>query len=355
MIATIKNKIVFRVDSSFKIATGHVMRCLTLAEKLRKEKAEVVFICRDLEGNIIDRIEKENFVVKQLPKPSKKILFPKFFSYQDWLEVDWKEDAKQVKEILESLGKNITLIIDHYSINQNWQKSIRGNVAEIIVIDDLANRKLDCDIIINQNLYYDYQSSYDNLVPQNCQKFLGPSYAILREQFYQIKKRKRKEVKNILIFFGGIDPDNLTLKAVNASLEAEQKLSIKFNILVIGAKNKYQMQIKNICKENGFEYQAYIESMAKIMHGVDLSIGGGGSTTWERCYLNLPAIVISLADNQTKVCQALQNYGVIKYLGNSQNITQKTITASLIEVCNNFNFKMLDFPSKFKELIKNIL
>ena len=345
-----QNKIVFRADSSLQIATGHIMRCLALANKLKNTK-EIIFICRNLDGNIIDRIKQEGFQIKLLPAPTGNLNSAN--QYENWLAVPWKQDLGETKEILVDLGEDITLIIDHYGLDEKWELAIKNYVNKIIVIDDLANRKHHCNIIIDQNLYHNYQNRYNNLVPKNCRRFLGPEYTILREQFYQIKKRKRAEIKNILVFFGGIDADNLSLKSIEAIIKA-QKNGFEFNIKIIGGKNNHQQQIKNICQINEFDYHDYVDNMAEIMNWTDLAIGAGGTTTWERCLLNLPAIVISLADNQVEICKNLDNLGIIKYLGISQNITQELIASSLIEVCNNFNFKMLDYSPKIDELIENI-
>ncbi|MBT4922788.1 MAG: UDP-2,4-diacetamido-2,4,6-trideoxy-beta-L-altropyranose hydrolase [Rickettsiales bacterium] len=346
--------IVFRVDSSFKIATGHVMRCLTLAKYLSKHRDRIVFICRDLDGNISERITKEGFELKLLPKP-KSEMAKSGNEYDNWFEVSLEEDVMQVQEILAEFGTNITLIIDHYSIDQKWHRAIRGFVDKIVVIDDLANRPHDCDIIIDQNLYHNFEHRYDDLVPANSQKFLGQNYAILREQFYDIEKRKRSQVKNILIFFGGIDLDNFTLQSINAVLEVDQNECANFNVIVIGAKNNYQQEITDLCIKHKFEYKSYVDNMAEVMNWADLSIGAGGTTSWERCYLNLPAIIISLADNQNEICQTLSDFGMARYLGNSQNVVQKAITSSLLEIYNDFNFQMLDCPSKLPHLVKQLL
>lgn len=349
------SKIIFRVDSSLKIATGHVMRCLTLANALKNSQVEIIFICRDLEGNIIDRIKQSNFIVKILPKPNKPITLALENPYLEWLEVNLSEDVKQTKEIISKLETKPTLIIDHYAINEIWENEIRELVNKIIVIDDLANRKHNCNILVDQNLYHNYQTRYDNLVPKNCQKFLGPEYAILREQFFKIKPRKRTEVKNILVCFGGIDPDNITLKAVKAIIEAKKTLKINFNVIVIGAKNNYQEEVRQICRESKFEYKNYVNDMAKVMHWADLTIGAGGSMSWERCYMNLPSIVISVAENQIGICQTLDDKGVIKYLGDNSNVDQENVAFEVINSYNNINFKLLNYSSKFIELVKNIL
>ena len=237
-----ENRIIFRTDSSLQIATGHVMRCLTLAKILQERGRDVLFICRDLKGNITERIKERGFDVKILPKPHKKLNHNSLDQYLEWLGVDLMCDANQTKEILCKLGKNNILIIDHYAINYLWENEVKNYIKKIIVIDDLANREHNCDIIIDQNLYDNYQNRYDNLVQDDCKKFLGPDYAILREEFFQLQPRVRNDIKNILIFFGGVDSDNLTLAAIKSVIS----LNCNLNIKVIGASNAHQELIKNI-------------------------------------------------------------------------------------------------------------
>jgi len=345
-----ENKIIFRVDSSFQIATGHVMRCLTLAKILQEKGGSVIFICRDLRGNIIERIKEEGFKVEILSKPNKKLEYNDLDDYLKWLEVDLIQDAIETKNILQKSGKNNILIIDHYAIDYSWEDEVKNYTNKIIIIDDLANRKHNCDILIDHNLYQNYQNRYDNLVSKDCQKLLGPDYAILRKEFYELQPRIRTEVKNILIFFGGIDNDNLTLRAINSIIRLESN----FNVKVIGAKNHHQEFIKNICQKNNFEYIAYSDKMAQIMNWADISIGAGGTTSWERCCLKLPAIVISAADNQIEICNILHKNKVIKYIGRGDCVKESDILSVLYNVMKNFDFNYLEVGTKLNDLINNI-
>ena len=351
------SRVIFRVDSSFKIATGHVMRCITLAKALKKKSSqvEVVFICRDLAGNIIERVKREGFSVEILPKPQSDILPSKENQYLQWLEVDLLEDFAQTKEVLQKYSQNSTLVIDHYAINETWEGKARDFVEKIVVIDDLANRVHDCDILIDQNFYHNYQDRYNDLVPKRCQKLLGPEYAILRDQFFQIKPRNRVKIENILVFFGGTDPQNVTLKAINGILKAQKDLGFDFEVTVIGAKNDYQEEIKAVCQENNLKYKSYVENMAQIMNWADISIGAGGTTSWERCHMNLPAIVVSLADNQIEICNALDSEGVIKYLGSSEKVSEGDISSHLINIFHNFHFKTLNLSLNINKMVFNVL
>ena len=138
--------IAFRVDSSTQIASGHLMRCLTLAEKLNcKEK--IIFISRDLPGNISNLILKKGFKLTLLNNEDLDVSLK---GYEKWLTVRQEQDAKETIEAIKNLNLEL-LIVDSYAIDVKWEKMLRPSVKKIMVIDDLANRKHDCDILLDQN------------------------------------------------------------------------------------------------------------------------------------------------------------------------------------------------------------
>jgi len=308
-------KIYIRTDSSTEIGTGHVMRCLTLADILRGKGAEVKFICRDLPGNISDFIEKKGYFVYRLPYQGRKI--GQKNCYAHWLGADWSIDAEQTKDIIRQNNLIDWLIIDHYAIDINWERKLRPYVKKIMVIDDLANRPHDCDLLLDQNFYEDLEKRYDKLVPGHCVKLLGPKYALLRPEFIAARKKVKVRdgrVKRILVFFGGSDPTNETAKA----LEAIRMLNRPDIItdVVVGSANPRKEQIRLMCQSiQNTNFYCQVDNMALLMARADLAIGAGGGTTWERCCLGLPTIAISVADNQKEVLNVLHKYGVLWNLG----------------------------------------
>lgn len=183
---------VFRADASSLIGSGHVMRCLTLAHRLRKEQdAKVVFIMRKLSGNLIDVVRKQGFDVLVLPPADHDY---ELEDYGLWLTVPMKLDAQQTIEVLQHYlqenGCDVVdrLIVDSYALDEQWELMLRPYCREIMVIDDLANRRHDCDILLDQNFYLNKDVRYAGLVPENCKMLLGPEHALLREEFYEAKK-----------------------------------------------------------------------------------------------------------------------------------------------------------------------
>lgn len=287
-------KIVFRVDSSVDIGSGHYMRCLALASRLKK-KAEIFFVSRNLNGSLNSLAKKYGKLI-ELPKTQCK---QELSAYERWLTVTSEIDAAQTKEVISYLSADC-LIVDHYALGESWEKIMRPYVKKIMVIDDLANRKHDCDILLDQGHHQNILQRYEGLVPLDCKLLLGIKYLLLRREFYHAKTHKKirdGHVKNILVFFGGSDSTNETLK----TLQALKIMSCEDIIIqvVVGYANPNKIEIKKMCDKNkNMRYFCQVDYMADLMNQADLSIGAGGTAVWERIYLELPSLVIYVAENQ---------------------------------------------------------
>ncbi|MFD1446446.1 UDP-2,4-diacetamido-2,4,6-trideoxy-beta-L-altropyranose hydrolase [Oceanobacillus profundus] len=316
----------FRVDGSTKIGTGHVMRCLTLAEELRKNGHMVYFICRLHEGHLCNKISDKGFIVIKLNQPviyNNKSNQPKHAS---WLGLSQKQDVQEtIQSLISSKVIFDWIIIDHYAIDKTWEKEIRNHISNIMVIDDLADREHDCDILLDQNYYQNANTRYSNLVPFTCNLLLGPEYAILRDEFIDLRKlpKQKNKQKTILVSYGGSDPTNETLKAMNAIKKIHTTM-LKSHI-VIGPANTNIDSIKKHCDQNNFILHFNIDYMAKLMHEADFAICAGGSITWERYSLGLSGILTAIAINQIELCENLKKLGIDHYLGVSGMVTEQSI------------------------------
>lgn len=329
--------ILIRVDSSTLIGSGHLMRCLTLAERHRQNGDEVTFICRDLAGNLSGLVQDNGFKLVVLPRSNcDKILT----GYEKWLTVSQEQDAADVVKIIQQLGKVNRVVIDSYAIDEKWEKIVRPYTDELFVIDDLANRKHDCDILLDQNFYLNKDSRYIGLVPARCQLLLGPKYALLREEFYQAKekmKHNEEQLHNILVFYGGVDATDETSKAIKAlmMLKSNGELTdVKISI-VVGASNVRKDDIAVLCQKASFRYLCQVSNMAELMAKADLMLGAGGTTTWERCFLQLPSIVTAVAENQFQVCEDCATAGVIHYLGRWDEVIVDDICNAIRKFTNS--------------------
>lgn len=335
---------VIRVDSSIKIGSGHVMRCITLAKKLQKNAGyDVHFICRELEGNIIDVIAQNGFKVHRLPISNKKD--DRLTGYAEWLTVSQDEDAEDtIAIIIDIFEKEINykkvarLVIDSYAIDEQWENLLRPYTKEIFVIDDLANRKHNCDYLLDQNSYLNREHRYDGLVPKGCQLYLGHKYALLRDEFEEVKKSMRKRdghIRNIFVFYGGSDLTNETMKALQAMEMLGDRMNNIFINVIVGGSNPHKDDIRSFCeKYHNMRYYCQVNNIAQFMADADLALGAGGSTTWERLYLELPTIVTCIADNQRQLSEDCAKQGFIHYLGEYSAVTSDLVATYILKFVN---------------------
>jgi UDP-2,4-diacetamido-2,4,6-trideoxy-beta-L-altropyranose hydrolase len=305
--------VIFRVDASVHIGTGHVMRCLTLAKSLKDRGAEVNFICRKHDGNLIDKIIIEGFNVFELECLSEKKVETKQ-SYSYFLGVTQEQDAIDCKYILQLIKVDL-LIVDHYALDEEWHQCLNGHYSQLMVIDDLADRKFQCNILLNQNLGATLEEYKDRL-PNKCQLLIGCDYGLLRPEFLQLRARalyKRKytnSIDSILISMGGSDFENITfdvIKNINNSLEI---------VVILGASSPHIDMIRNYAVDKNITVLTDVDNMADLMVDADLAIGAGGSTSWERCCLGLPTLLYVTADNQKDVAVNLEKNGAVKIVKN---------------------------------------
>ncbi|HHU52398.1 MAG TPA: UDP-2,4-diacetamido-2,4,6-trideoxy-beta-L-altropyranose hydrolase [Firmicutes bacterium] len=375
-------KVFIRADASTQIGTGHVMRCLTLAGDLKLLGMEVSFISRVLPGDLCDYVESKGFKVYRLNTVENRD-----GDYWEWLTENWLEDARKTQEILlkqvtdraditninineersglnktftdpadttnissriaaelfsaagssSKAGLSLNLVVDSYALDSKWEKYQRPYVGKLMVLDDLADRPHDCDLLLDQNYYRNMDRRYEGLVSSACKMLLGPQYALLRPEFHQAKKDLRKrdgKIRRILVFFGGSDPTNETKKALEA-IQLLNRPEIAVDV-VVGATNPHQEEIKKLCSEMpNTTYHCQVENMAELMAAADLAIGAGGTATWERLYLELPTIAIAVAENQVETLEALGEVGMVWYLGKNNGMPLKSLVNKLKDLFSN--------------------
>ena len=322
-------KILIRTDSSVQIGTGHVMRCLTLADELLGRGANVIFVCREFAGNLCGYIEDKGYVVHRLPvSDEQEHNIEGNLKHAAWLGADWQTDTRQVEEIIKDLELTPDwLVVDHYALDEKWEGYLWPYVKKIMVIDDLADRPHNCDLLLDQNFYENLESRYDGLVPSRCKKLLGPMYALLRPEFREARKNVRKRdghVKRIMIFFGGSDPTNETAKALEA-IRMLNRPDITVDV-VVGAFNPHRKVIEQIASDLP-DCACYfkVKDMAALMAGADLAVGAGGTTVWERCALGLPSLVATVAVNQERTVSDMAESGYLLFLGRSETVSVNSL------------------------------
>jgi UDP-2,4-diacetamido-2,4,6-trideoxy-beta-L-altropyranose hydrolase len=325
-------RVAIRVDAGLALGTGHVMRCLTLAEALRAEGAEVAFVCREHPGHLIEHLGTRAWPVYPLPAAEQVAgADADAPAHAAWLGADWRLDAEQTRAALADGAPWDWLVIDHYAIDWRWEQATASLAHARLVIDDLADRRHDCELLLDQNAVPGRDTLYAGLTPAGCRRLIGPEYALLRPEFAVARAGLTPRVgavRKVQVFFGGVDADDLTSLAIEAVAGlGRADLSCE---VIVGAANPRAQAITARCAELPcFSCHGPVDDMAARMVRADLSVGAGGGALLERCALGLPSIVLALADNQVPGCQALAEAGATLYLGRPDADTGARLGAAL--------------------------
>lgn len=308
-------RVIFRADASLQIGTGHVMRCLTLADTLR-ERAGVQshFICRAHPGHLADTIRMHGHRVTLLPPPDESQLIGESMhprpAHAAWLGVGWEVDGDQTLAALKGEPTADWLVVDHYALDSNWEGHVRGVYRGLMVIDDLADRHHDCDLLVDQNLGRQ-AVDYSGLLPESCVTLIGPEYALLRLQFACLRpeslaRRKSPKLQRVLISLGGVDGDNVTGEILRTLRKGDLPEECQLTV-VLGTHAPWLRSVRQLAATLPWHTDVLVNvgNMARLMADSDLSIGAAGGTAWERCCLGLPTVMLVLADNQRAAAVAL--------------------------------------------------
>jgi len=310
--------IVFRVDGDANLGLGHVMRCLTLANVFNQSGYEILFISSKVSVVIGQYIENSNFKVQ-------------YISEGDTAEYD----AKQCLGIIKDLHVHM-LVVDHYQIDECWEKLIRGKGIRLMVIDDLANRQHVCDILLDSS-YGRKECEYKPLTNPECQYLLASDYCLLRPEFKnssaqaKIKREQTKEIDNILINFGATDHKRLSIRCIDII----KRLNFEGGIhVLISSTSKWLKEFEEKCSTaTNIKLHVDAKNVATLMLNADLAIGSMGTSSWERCCLGLPTIGIVVADNQINISNQLVKLGVMELT------TMDDLNELLLDYLINFDLK----------------
>jgi len=328
-------RVVLRVDANGRMGTGHAMRCLALAGALRARGADCHFLMRaDGIGGIADRIGEEGhrFIALDAPDdPSNH----EGLAHSHFLPGGQAWDAEASGMALDGAPTDL-LIVDHYGIDARWQRAMRSHARRILVIDDLADRPHDCDMLLDQNLVAGFESRYDALVPPACQRLLGPRYALLRSEFErrpQTVETRGELNPRLLVMFGGADPQNLTLKTVELLVRIGWRGGVD---IVAGPLHADPDGLRRaMAPLPDALLHAPARNVSALMSKAGLSIGSPGVSSWERCAQALPSITVSQAFNQEAIGAALGEAGAALDLGRAEDVPDAVIEAALLTLGSN--------------------
>lgn len=309
-------RILFRVDSSLVIGTGHVMRCLMLARALREGGAECRFVSADLPGHLVDLVRERGFQVALVPAPD-AAADPR--DYKSWTGLSLEADVAATLAAQEGFTPD-WIVIDHYGLDAAWQDAVAVGGTRVLAIDDLANRPHRADLLVDPNLGRQAQD-YTDLVPNDCQLCVGPRYAMLRPEFATLREdalasRPGRMLRHILITMGGVDLHDATsaiLERLAAiALPADAEITV-----VMGRSAPHLGRVRALAAASPVPCHVLtdVPDMHNLMAAADLAIGAIGGTAWERCALGLPSLMLAIAENQVPGAQALARAEAAIYLG----------------------------------------
>jgi UDP-2,4-diacetamido-2,4,6-trideoxy-beta-L-altropyranose hydrolase len=315
--------IAIRVDASVQTGTGHFMRCLTLANSLKKEGGiSIKFISAKILPHLKKTLVHFGYELSELEQDDSEVNEPKL-EHSHWLGMSQESDAFQS---IQALGQETWewMIVDHYSIDCQWENILKEKVKYIMVIDDLADRNHHCDILLDK-------------VPAHCKLLLGPQNALLRDEFWLLRtkaKIRSAPIKKILIFFGGIDAENYTNRVLQLISEIDTNFCVD---VVIGGGHAYSREIEVACALHNYNFNIQIENMAGLMMAADLFIGAGGGAILERLMMKLPSITIATARNQMYALKCLEKAGASAYIGYGDELSDSMIMDGIKKALSNYS------------------
>ena len=340
-------RVIIRCDASIQIGSGHVMRCRTLARQLRRRGADILFLCRRQSGDLIVLLEQE---FRVLDLPEQPLAHCEGLEgrelYGAWLGCSQRQDADHCLKALASSGVRNTdwLVVDHYSLDASWEAHLLNALAggeespKLLAIDDLADRSHQASLLMDQNFFGAVTGQrYQRLVPSYCRQLLGPHYALCGPEYAQLRPLipVRTELRRVMVFFGGVDPDNLTCRTLEALLDpALAHLAVD---VVLGHQSPHWQAVADLVDQRPFtKLHGPLASLAGLIARADLAIGASGSTNWERIALRLPALVVTFGQDQAPIAAALDNAGAIQLLGSKETVTVGDIRSALIAKIASF-------------------
>lgn len=328
------SNILIRVSTSRILGSGHIARCLRLAEELTTFGKKIIF-ATNFEGEIyLKRTSEFDDIIKVKTQGINRHHFSDIKA-KKWLGNKEEEDARACLSGLKERGiKNLEWIIaDHYGIGLEWEIAVAREFrkSKILVIDDLADRSHKANILIDQNYWkHDRYAIYRELVNQDCKILIGAKFALIKKITTDIRNDIReREKKRVMVYFGGSDT-----KGANMCIEVAREKEFR-NIIfdIILGQNIKDEQATAAIKNKGVNTNIYrnLKSLEEVMVKADIAIGAGGSTNWERISIGLPTIVASTSDDQVEIAKNLHNEEAIYYLGPISEITTWDIKNTLLK------------------------
>jgi UDP-2,4-diacetamido-2,4,6-trideoxy-beta-L-altropyranose hydrolase len=305
--------LLFRADADVRMGTGHVMRCLALAQTCRDEGGTVRLAAAHLPSSLRARWIGEGINPETLSaKPGSD------------------DDAEQTIALSRKLGTD-WVVLDGYQFPASFQRTIKQAGLRLLTMDDFGHAgHYWADLVLNQNLHAD-EAFYAQREPYT-RLLLGTRFALLRREFGKWRgcQREIPEVgRKVLVTLGGSDPDNIAGKIVRALLQV--KIQDLEAVVLAGASNPHLAKLEALVldRDTGIRVQRTCTDMPGVMAWADMAIAAGGTTSWERALLGLPSLVVILADNQQQMAESAERVGIGWNLGSAQTLSLPAIASAV--------------------------
>jgi len=322
-----KEALLIRADASVSIGTGHIMRMIALGQAWQAQGGEVHFLCAEITPALEQRLVTEGFHLSRIHATL-------------GCQEDLSETMHLISETLQADRQNARVVLDGYHFGSDYQLGIKAAGFKLLVVDDYGHADFyHADWVLNQNI-----SACEELCAKrspDTKLLLGPKFAMLRKEFLAYKGWKREiapVAKKILVTLGGSDPDNVTLKVIQALIDLDLHAKV-----VIGGSNPHLREIENFIQGQN-DSTAFIEvivnasNMPELMAWADLALAAGGSTAWELAFMGLPSLFVILAENQIGIATQLESAGFGVCLGRGIDLQEDNLVEIVSFHASNSNF-----------------
>ncbi|WP_434774610.1 UDP-2,4-diacetamido-2,4,6-trideoxy-beta-L-altropyranose hydrolase [Pseudomonas oryzihabitans] len=307
--------ILIRCDASLSLGSGHVMRCLTLADALAAVGCKVHFACRSGPGDLLALVASRGYEAHALSVPDRRSDFEAALPWQEDIEALWKALPAELDFAW--------CVVDHYGLGHEWETAVRLRARRVMAIDDLDTRRHAVDLFLDQNLSAQMRTI---ALPEVAHVLAGPRFALLRPAFANPRPECQGPIKRVLVSFGGVDAAGETLKVLTALADLSE-LQVD---VVAGPANPHWIELVERCRGRPtWRLWQHVEDFAGLLRKADLSIGAGGGTAWERACLGIPSLCVSLAPNQRANAEALAVAGAHLYLGDAAQVSVAAYRAAV--------------------------
>ena len=297
-----------RADASRRIGLGHLKRCLALAQALRDIGLETLFLGRRSDADGASLVTSAGFRWLALPGPALREAGP---AHADWLPVSPEQDAADT--LLALGGRPLhAIVVDHYALDARWHEALRrATGAALVAIDDLADRPLAVDLLVDPNPAADPAAKWRTVLRRPAVLCTGPAHALLDAVYtHQPPRPWHDRVERIGIFMGGTDPGAHSELAWRAC-RMHAGWAGPIDIATTSA-NARLPALQALCERDAhLRLMVDQPDLAAFHASHDLQVGAGGGALWERCALGVPTLALVTAANQRLSVPLLAEAGVV--------------------------------------------